>query len=1128
MKCPKCKFVVSDKKDACPKCGLNLKSSRQSLSLIKNGKKVTQANSSNQDSNKGGFLKSILGKSSAGNEVINDSSTNQAGQSQAGDAQTSTGLEHNASSPADGVAADPIEAISETLSSNNDDLQNFVNRAEEDAGSVLDQEIDDFELFILAAEQSEEPAPEPSEPTIEEIQETSISGIISQVENSTSNTEEPANDPNALENLNLLGETEDKIRQLESELTADSYLSLPTVSSDSNESNEKSIASKTDSSESFKVRDSLEEKVTEQAKVEKKGDADWKPLELAGESNFALADDYHIDLNLDSNKSAEIVEAIQQKDEVQAQEPLAPVQESSDSDFERLAAEALSESSSEPLASVEDTPSPEDLPEELVAQQNEQDSQAKVEEIQNDQVESEATNPESPIEELLSDEKIPELSEAESEGLAACPFVAPEVMEFGDGAENWEDQLDQMLGDESLDIESVAVEKTEQYAQPDLGNSFLLGDDMEVSIEFEVEGDYEDEEEFEEEEEETPVAASQPVQNKQQEPSVPKGENLLSGLVSAFEQIGSAPQRQSLTEKDEGAQFDMGTLGANPEKEIEEILSKAAIPGTTVSAVQNSKVDQRFDQELTTELEAKDRLIHQLSTLLAEAYGVSPQDILEDDPLLSLGQTLEDELAELMSMGNTFVQAEGDPLVDTLVDSESSTAAPDPLASLQQELDGELEGLIAEGMNVISAAGVEDLESQQVNIDQELKDLEQLSGKIEKEETSQEPGSNVEELSNELDTLNALEQAMHAPEEKLNTQTAESASGLEADLDSLLDDVAPLDMGSTTSSTIEDEAASKIPEPLKDSVDSLSESAGFLKNDIDKILEQAPLLGEEEAATVDFEQPEASVDSETDPVLSSAEISSAPESQNEEISGSSEALQAQAPTSPELMKTFDHLFDLNTLQGLEEESAQEESIAQPEAASESQEVFDGDSAEPSNEENGSYEMASEIFSEAEIQSPSHEGFSGEITAEESEVNSSNEGLLAGAELDHLISDVSGTNAGEADESAGPAASLLPSTSLEELIQEAAEEDHPQNWDIQEQPVEEIPQEIEQAETWDFSQAEEEVGNVSETVPNLDLAIDEAQLAELLGEQQEEQTIDSSSTEEENNLSEKKTPKIILR
>ena len=1031
-----------------------------------------------------------------------------------------------------------MEAISETLSSNNDDLQNFVNRAEEEkevAGSVLDQEIDDFELFILAAEQSEEPTPEPSEPTIEEIQETSISGIISQVENSASNTEEPASDPNALENLNLLGETEDKIKQLESELTADSYLNLPTESSDSNESNKESVASKTDSSESFKVRNSLEEKVTEQAKVEKQGDANWKPLELAGESNFALADDYHIDLNLDSNKSAEIVEAIQQKDDIQAQEPVAPVQESSDAEFERLAAEALNEPAPEPLVNVQDSPSSEVLPEELVAQQNEQNPQAKVEEIQNDQFKSEATNPESPIEELLSDKTVPDLDEAESEGLAASPFVAPAVMEFGDGAENWEAQLDQMLGDESLDIESVAVEKTEQYAQPDLGNSFLLGDDMEVSIEFEVEGDYEDEEEFEEEEEEeeeTPVAASQPVQNQMEEPSVPKGENLLSGLVSAFEQIGSAPQRQSLTEKDEGAQFDMGTLGANPEKEIEEILSKAAIPGTTVSAVQNNKVDQRGDKELTTELEAKDRLIHQLTTLLAEAYGVSPQDILEDDPLLSLGQTLEDELAELMSMGNTFVQAEGDPLVDTLVDSEIATAAPDPLANLQQELDGELEGLIAEGMNVISASGVDDLESQQVSIDQELKDLEQLSGKIEKEETSQELGSNVEDLSNELDTLNALEQVMHAPEEELNTLTAESQSGLEADLNSLLDDVAPLDMGNTTSSTIEHEAGSEIPEPLKDSVNSLSESAGFLKNDIDKILEQAPLLGEEKAAAVDLEKPEASLGSETDPVLSSTEISSAPESQDEEISGNNEALQAQAPTSPELMKTFDHLFDLNTLQGLEEETAQEEpqeeSITQPEAASENQEVFDGDSAEPSNEENGSYEMASEVFSEAEIRSPSQEGFSGEIIAEESEVNTSNEGLLAGTELDHLISDVSETDAQEVDKSAGPAASLLPSTSLEELIQEAAEEDHPQNWDIQEQPVEETPQKVEQAETWDFSQAEEEVSNVQGTIPNLDLAIDEAQLAELLGEQQEQPEINDSSTEEENNLSEKKTPKIILR
>lgn len=69
------------------------------------------------------------------------------------------------------------------------------------------------------------------------------------------------------------------------------------------------------------------------------------------------------------------------------------------------------------------------------------------------------------------------------------PNVAPEVVDFGDDDEELLHQrLDELLGDEILDVEAVKVVKKEPAKSAPGPAVFTVDDDLEISFEFDVEG----------------------------------------------------------------------------------------------------------------------------------------------------------------------------------------------------------------------------------------------------------------------------------------------------------------------------------------------------------------------------------------------------------------------------------------------------------------------------------------------------------------------------------------------------------------------------------------------------------------------------------------------------------------
>jgi len=1193
MKCPKCKFVVSDKKVSCPKCGFVLKPGREASPSKNEGNKVAPATSAgNIDAKsaatekKGGFLKSLLGKTSE--EEIKDSET--------------------PVSPAEAVVEKPVEApsISETLSSKNSDLQNLVTRAEtgenppaetsSPSGSILDQEIDDFEMFIQSVEAEDEVQETAEESSIEEITETSISGIISQVE-------ESAQKP--LENLNLHEETEDKIKILEDELTADSYLVTEALTVSAPEED-----ASLHTTEEKQLENSLEEPQFNQQLDSSVSEPGGTLQSEAPESTLAKANhslDSDMDWRTESDAAIPPQEVAEkpsfdsdQKDpepwKLDLDSPSEGIQKSSSELTGQLEETATDPSIPNPEPVEEKNPFAQDLSSLDLDQGNpvsvqEQDTaldSSNEERLPDPQIHEQAVETRSPEQETLSgveqasssevdsktdlglsDELLAEVGGELSEELTASPFVAPKVMEFGDGAEGWEDQLDQLLGDESLNVESVAVEKSEEFAQPDFDNSFLIGDDMEVSIEFEVEGEeeeYEDEDDVEDQVVESSAPAEAPAKGK--------GENLLSGLVSAFEQIGAAPQRQSLTAKEE-------TEEVEPVSELEVELEVAQnIVSNTVSNTPTEPVSQ----DVASQLEAKDKLIFQLSTLLAEAYGVSPQDLLEDDPLVSLGQTLEDELAELMSMGNSFVQAEEDQ-----APTEEVPGGSGKLANLQAELDGELEALVAEGMNVIDVTSIENVENNDVDINQELAALAQLTDEISKEESPRtenekfdielgETGAFLksdlekaignetpkDELAAELEALETLEREMDSSNEELPEALTETGAFLKEDITKILEETPPLnnpqDNVSEGNISLEDgQAASSLseemPEPLKESVGELTETNAFLKSDIDKILEQTPVFEGSEsespidssAAPVDQESSVSDLSEVADQMTATAaslkeEIGDILENTSDDsdtnLGNRLEETGSREYQDPSLEKTFDNLFNPNNpdLQQTEVNDQLGESHPNEESNEDQQSL---NTADPQLEDDSGqqWDLSPESTfdnteSEYDLNSPeSNPVATGavEMHPEERLEPAGEEAFLMGAELEQLISETSHPEE-QQEPSQAEGESLLGSASLGELISEAAIEDNPQSW-AEETEVDETPQPASSGTSdgvWDFSEAgADQATSIADSLPMVDVAIDDANLANLLEEAVQEESEEEESTEEED-LSEKKSPKIILR
>ncbi|MCC6954273.1 MAG: RDD family protein [Deltaproteobacteria bacterium] len=101
------------------------------------------------------------------------------------------------------------------------------------------------------------------------------------------------------------------------------------------------------------------------------------------------------------------------------------------------------------------------------------------------------------------------------------PKVAPTVMEFGDDDEHFQRMLDEMIGDETLDVEAVKVKPAHpRPSDRDSEGSFSIVDgDMEISFEIEIDGEtIEDDEDTPEEDPEGEHDESPDAQDEADEP----------------------------------------------------------------------------------------------------------------------------------------------------------------------------------------------------------------------------------------------------------------------------------------------------------------------------------------------------------------------------------------------------------------------------------------------------------------------------------------------------------------------------------------------------------------------------------------------------------------------------------
>jgi len=267
------------------------------------------------------------------------------------------------------------------------------------------------------------------------------------------------------------------------------------------------------------------------------------------------------------------------------------------------------------------------------------------------------------------DENLDEVADAlrqlKSESNNFSPVVTPEVVEFDSEDEAlFDEQLNAMLGDETLEIEAVKQVKAEPSKQ------MQVEDDFEISFEFEVEG-------------EAPAVQSMAAHSgaalavhEFEDPP----QEVLSSLESALSSLEEELEVRSIAESED--------FGESSDFEDTELQAELALLEAKTSSRPSLPEAPRFKESLKGDpQELAKLLLAHLSTI----YGVDSQQFFES----SAEEEFEEEDSAEFEEDSILLE---EPLLDLSPELEDLTA----------ELDSELQAF--EGFSVHTGEGAEEEE----------------------------------------------------------------------------------------------------------------------------------------------------------------------------------------------------------------------------------------------------------------------------------------------------------------------------------------------------------------------------------------------------------------------------------
>jgi hypothetical protein len=459
-----------------------------------------------------------------------------------------------------------------------------------------------------------------------------------------------------------------------------------------------------------------------------------------------------IDANLD-----EIIHALddldpqEDIDEIELfQTRISDLAESLDSSVQEAKA-AAEELKNHPFERENSLPDSSPLPEEKRELQAEADSvedefQTLLQEFDTDTGENEQSEQdqsaslEADEEQVLSAEDTP-YDEALSS--AQLPQVTPEVIEFGEDDEAFEKTLDELIGDAVLDVKAVKVQPSKHPSpvdSPTLG--FIADDGMEITFEVEVDG-----------------ASLESIETAEAEAS-DEEDALLSGLLDSFNSLQAGTEQKMIAPR-RTADDDGATETAEPVSAEETALPHFVLQNFVSKTLSKSDPErQRRIQRLLDRLSfLSDDLIEEVRSLLRadaesapamDRHPLAPRTVestqtsvssvpsgQEPEDLAALESELRRELQELQAQGLTIYsdpelaeadfRPDGEPEFETtdssspddflLSDAELRELESDipedeqtDLESLQQELSEEIALLEQQGLHVHAAEPEEDIE----------------------------------------------------------------------------------------------------------------------------------------------------------------------------------------------------------------------------------------------------------------------------------------------------------------------------------------------------------------------------------------------------------------------------------
>lgn len=225
-------------------------------------------------------------------------------------------------------------------------------------------------------------------------------------------------------------------------------------------------------------------------------------------------------------------------------------------------------------------------------------------------------------------------SEPELRAASASPIVMPEVLEFTDDDALLEEQLNEILGDDILEVAAVKPATPKPAPMAASAATLQVEDDLEISFEFELEENTVE-----------PVSEIEPLP-KIEEPTISDSPaDLLSSLEDALISLEEDLEERSVSEKEEVASSQI-------EEELETELERVSsiIPPATIS-----HPPPRFSESLR---KRPDELCNVLLQHLAEMYHCSVEELFEhlgeenaDENLENLENELDNELNLLLGEG---------------------------------------------------------------------------------------------------------------------------------------------------------------------------------------------------------------------------------------------------------------------------------------------------------------------------------------------------------------------------------------------------------------------------------------------------------------------------------------------